>query len=102
MTKPLSRAFIDRLERVEGGTRVTAAELAELASYAEEVAGWCNELETAINDFEANVQMLAEGDYDGREGRRELCEKVTETAGTAAGALRALGAYLDEPVPVPA
>lgn len=83
----------ERLARVGDGRRTTREELEALAAYAEEVSSWASELGAKFADFEANVEMLGDSDTP-RHERADLRRRMTEDAEAAAGALAAIGAWL--------
>jgi hypothetical protein len=97
-------SFTDRLEaalaaiRAGGSMSAKEAELLDLASYAEEIKGWANELDTKIADFEAEVELYY-GATDKAE-RREVHKRLLDAGDEAAGALRAIEGYLTPEVEV--
>lgn len=96
--QPLS--ITDRLERIPGAASLRRDDLEDLASYADDLTGWANELDTRMADFAAEVEMYYNPGTP-RWERAKIRERLQLRAEETAGALRAISEYCEPPL-VPA
>lgn len=96
MNSTRTTSFRERFARIADDAKrlPPTSELEDLAGYCDDWQGMANELETAANDFAANVEMLADNDTP-KDERDDLRADLRAAADRLAGVLDELAHFTE-------